>query len=217
MLRKALMILAIAGLAACDSTTGTGGGAPGFLAALSSPQNDAQSQARAAGAPMVWTALARGDVVVQGPRGYCVDPVTVEKRGNSGFAMIASCNILSDGATGPQVPALLVTVTVGPREDDVTVPSAETIAALAGGTLQQSETRDGSVFAQLAGGGKMLISDGEDRYWRAAFIQAEHLVSLAMYLPEGSNLAGSDGVDFLETVVEAIKNASREKSDESSS
>ncbi|SEF74161.1 hypothetical protein SAMN04488045_1006 [Thalassococcus halodurans] len=217
MLRKALMILAIAGLAACDSTTGTGGGAPGFLAALSSPQNDAQRQARAAGAPMVWTALARGDVVVQGPRGYCVDPVTVEKRGNSGFAMIASCNILSDGATGPRVPALLVTVTVGPREDEATVPSAETIAALAGGTLQQSETRDGSVFVQLAGGGKALISDGEDRYWRAAFIRAEHLVSLAMYLPEGSHLAGSDGADFLETVVEAIKNASREKSDESSS
>ena len=217
MLRFALMILAIAGLSACDSATGTGGGASGFLSALSSPENDAQRQARESGAPLVWTALARGDVVVQGPRGYCVDPVTVEKTGNSGFAMIASCNILSDGATGPLVPALLVTVTVGPREDDVTVPSAETIAALAGGTLQQSQTRDGTVFAQMADGGKALISDGEDRYWRAAFIQAEHLVSLAMYLPEGSNLAGSDGADFLETVVEAIKNASREKSDESSS
>ena len=216
-LRQSALITAVAGLTACGDLP-DGGPAQGFLAALGQSTSEEQEQAKASGAPLVWTALGRGDVIVKGPRGYCVDPLTVDKRaGGGGFAVIASCNILSKGATGPQVPAVLVSVTVGPKDRNATVPTAETIATLAGTTLQSEQSLDGVVLAQLAEGGATLIENGEDRYWRAAFVQSDRLVSLAMYLPEGSNLAGSDGAKLLASVVNEIQTASSEDLDQTDS
>ncbi|MBN9889950.1 dihydroxy-acid dehydratase [Pelagibaca abyssi] len=148
--------------------------------------------------------MARGEVVVAGPEGYCVDPVTLGNRPGRGFAVIASCHILSGGKTGNFVEPMMMTVTVGPRQDAVLLPAPSVLAVQAGQELIGGETRDGLVMAQLGGGGTDVLDDGDPRYWRGAFVQNGHLIGLALYAPQDSFLAGSDGAGMLRAVQQRI-------------
>ena len=111
---RALAVLAVFALAACD--VDENGNVRGFLpggetgsasgrGVLASPDREVE--------PVRRVALAGGSVVVSGPRGYCIDPETVETAETSGFAMIASCRIVA--GAGPEVAPVIVTVTVGSR------------------------------------------------------------------------------------------------------
>ena len=62
--------------------------------------------------------------------------------------------------------------------------------------------------AQMQRGGSTVLAGGDARYWRGAFLQGRRVISLALYAPEGSDLAGARGRDFLSDVREAIRNAS---------
>lgn len=151
-------------------------------------------------APLARAAIAGGDVVVAGPDGYCVDPTTLQSRAERGFAIIASCSILSNGRLGDAVPAMLVSVTVGPRGDTGDLPRPREIAAAADAPLLAGEALPGFVVAHLAQGGRALLPDGDDRYWRGAFVLGDRLVGLALYAPEGSTLAGQGGGEVLARV-----------------
>ncbi|MFC4730831.1 dihydroxy-acid dehydratase [Salipiger abyssi] len=154
--------------------------------------------------PLAQTEMARGEVVVAGPEGYCVDPVTLGNRPGRGFAVIASCHILSGGKTGNFVEPMMMTVTVGPRQQTVVPPAPSVLAVQAGQELVGGEVRDGLVMAQLGGGGTDVLDDGDPRYWRGAFVQNGHLIGLALYAPQGSFLAGPDGAGMLRAVQQRI-------------
>ena len=66
---RGIALLALVALASCEATTGR--------------------------PPLQQAALEEGAVVVGGPGGYCIDPVTLERRAGRGFAVLASCQILS--------------------------------------------------------------------------------------------------------------------------
>lgn len=152
--------------------------------------------------PLARTALADGAVVVAGAEGYCIDPVTLSRRKDRDFAVIASCNILSGGTTGRVVAPVMITVTVGTLDPTPTLPAPAMLAQEAGQTLVRGDTRNGLVVAQLAGGGSDLLEGGDPRYWRGAFVQNGHMVGLALYAPQGSVLAGPDGAAMLRAVHE---------------
>lgn len=215
--RKAVMAGVILALAGCSA-----GGVPdskpdaaakpaanGFLAGLFSGGAEAGQDAAAKPkpgkrpklpAPLARVAIAGGDVVVAGPDGYCVDPTTLQSRAERGFAMIASCNILSDGKVGDPVAPMLVSVTVGPRGDRGDLPGPRAIASAAGVPLLAAETADGFVAAQLGAGGDSVLSGGDPRYWRGAFDLNGRLIGLALYAPEGSSLARESGAAMLARV-----------------
>ncbi|SLN21405.1 hypothetical protein ROJ8625_00802 [Roseivivax jejudonensis] len=206
MRRVALLGLIVAALAGCEiSETGelrfappAGSAGSGGRGALSDPAGDAE--------PIRAVSLVGGDVVLAAPRGYCVDPVTVETDDDGAFAMLASCRILT--GSGPDVAPAVVTVTVGPRDEDATLPPPEALARLAGAPARAAATRGGLVTAQMQAGGSDVLSGGDPRYWRGAFRQGGRLVSLAVYAPDGSDLAASAGRRFLEQVRRAIETAS---------
>ncbi|ETX15755.1 dihydroxy-acid dehydratase [Roseivivax halodurans JCM 10272] len=205
--RRAFACLAMLALAACE--VDENGEVRGFLpggetgsasgrGALASPDRDAE--------PVRRVALAGGAVVVGGPRGYCVDPATVETNGTSGFAMIASCRIIA--GAGPEVAPVIVTVTVGAEEPAPLLPDPEALARLAGGPARAFPERGGLVTAQMQRGGSTVLAGGDERYWRGAFLQGQRIISLALYAPEGSELAGDRGLAFLGDVRDVIRSAS---------
>ncbi|WP_306133506.1 dihydroxy-acid dehydratase [Roseivivax marinus] len=197
----------IAALAGCEMDAN--GQARGFLSGFESPGTsggrDALSKPGDGPPPVPRAAVAGGAVVVAGPRGYCVDPVTVESDDDTGFAVLASCRILGGPGAGPNVAPALVTVTVGAPEPAPVLPTAETFARLSGGAARPGRSGGDLVVAQMQTGGERVLPNGDPRYWRGAFLVANRLVSLALYAPEGSSLAGDDGGQFLGSVRRAIR------------
>jgi hypothetical protein len=171
-----LVVLFAMGLAGCEGGPGADAPAKGLL---------------------VRKSFAGGDVVVAGPEGYCLDPATVAGTRERGFAVIASCQILSDGRVGNNVAPVIVTVTIGPREADAELPSAETMAQVAKSALLGQEEENGLVLAHLATGGDSVIDGGDPRYWRAAFLLNGRMVGLALYAPKGERMAGPEGAGLL--------------------
>ncbi|WP_099045517.1 dihydroxy-acid dehydratase [Pseudoponticoccus marisrubri] len=162
------------------------------------------------GPPPEQVRLVGGDVVVAGPPGYCIDRKTLESRAQRGFAMIASCHILSGGKRGTPVDPLLVSVAVGPNQGGDALPSPQTLAEEAGAQLIGGERREGFVTAHLGSGGDTLLEGGDARHWRAAFFQGTHIVVLGLYAPEDSALADRDGGALLARVRDRIRALSPE-------
>lgn len=154
--------------------------------------------------PLQQVSLAGGDVVVKAPDGYCIDPITADSRPQRGFAMIASCRILSGGAMGRPVSPMLTTVTVGAKAREDSLPSAAEIADGAALPLVGGVDAADFVAANLGQGGDVLLSGGDRKHWRAVFHEGGRLVGLALYAPEGSALTGGDGADMLRKVRASI-------------
>ncbi|WP_417741001.1 dihydroxy-acid dehydratase [Salipiger sp.] len=151
-------------------------------------------------APLPNAKLAGGEIVVAGPRGYCVDPVTLSRSASRSFAVLASCDILSGSEEGTFVEPMMVTITVGPRLQSPAIPAPEALAAEAGQPFVSGSARDGLATALLGDGGSEVLDNGDRRYWRGAFVENGHLIGLALYAPEGSRLVGRDGAEMLSRV-----------------
>ncbi|CUH79012.1 dihydroxy-acid dehydratase [Tropicibacter naphthalenivorans] len=168
----------------------------GFL----SPAGQAISPKAKKKPPLAKVSMARGDVVVAGPSGYCIDPQTVQSRPERGFALIASCFILSNGEAGRIVEPVLVSVTVGPRGEAADLPTPGALAQTAKAKLLGGDRSSGLVTAHLASGGDKILPGGDARYWRGAFLQNGRMVGLGLYAPKGSVMAGSEGATLLARV-----------------
>ena len=152
-------------------------------------------------------ALARGQIIVLGPDGYCIDPASLRTSGTNGFAAIASCNILSDGTIGPIVEPVLVTVTVNAYED--AAPGPDDLSIALGTKLLQSRKLGAVELGQLATGGESAFAGSDPRHWRGAFLIGGHLVGVTLYAPQGSPLVGVQGASFLNEVSSRIQTNSR--------
>ena len=105
-----------------------------------------------------------------GPRGFCVDPGTVERRSDGGFAVLASCNILSRGMAGPEISPALITVSVGPSAAAPARPDGDMLAELSEAPLLADRSRGAFTLVQLGAGGDRIFPGSAERYWRGAFL-----------------------------------------------
>jgi len=153
--------------------------------------------------------MANGDVVVVGPRGYCIDPKARKLRPGGGFALIAACETLTGGGAGPGVTPAVLTVTILPKSLRPSQPSAaELAAALAPAHVLAKEDGDGLSVVQLATGGEQFTPTSDLRHWRAAMVINGHLVTLAVYGSKGSAVAGQKGMVLILELAEALRDAS---------
>ncbi|MFP7672036.1 dihydroxy-acid dehydratase [Marivita sp. S0852] len=178
-------------LAGCDATGSTGG--LSFLESAASPPVKAAETAR----------LARGQVVVSGPDGYCIDTTTLRQSSRGGFAAIASCNILSGGQTGPIVEPVLVTVTVD--RTSVEAPTLVDLASALGTELSHSRELSAVTAGQMASGGETAFQGSDPRHWRGMFVLGDRIIGLALYAPQDSPFVGNQGAAFLNTVSSRIR------------
>ncbi|MFW2544567.1 dihydroxy-acid dehydratase [Primorskyibacter sp. 2E107] len=164
-------------------------------------------------APLTRAVLADGTVTVSGPEGYCIDPRTLSRGAARNFALIASCQALSEGASGFWVEPVLVTVTVGRAGAGSDLPSAEGFAQTEGARLLASGTTGGLLTANLDRGGEDRLDGGDPRHWRGAFVLNGRLVMLALYAPQGSEYAAARGGRMLSQVKDQITALSAARTD----
>ncbi|EAQ24029.1 hypothetical protein [Roseovarius sp. 217] len=151
------------------------------------------------------------EVVVTGPRGYCVDGASLRRGASGSFALIASCESLT-GTAGVYVEPAILTVSVLPRTGPVQQPDAQTMArALAPAEVRRAEDRDGISLVQVMQGGQEVLPGGDPVHWRAGMVINGHLVGLAIYGPAGSVVTGPAGREMLRDLGEALRGASPEQ------
>lgn len=192
-LRAALVAALALPLAACLD----GGGAFGLAAKSGSKAPEARRSAT----------FFRGNFIVTGPPGYCIDPKSVQRKAASGFALLASCGHLSATPTG-YVPAAVITVSVLPRDARARMPSAARLAAPWAdvGVAQQIDA-EGIALIQVEKGGDSLLPAGDPRHWRGAMLINGHLIGLAVYGDAGANVAGDAGQVLLMNTAKAMQAA----------
>lgn len=149
-----------------------------------------------------------GDVVVTGPRGYCVDAASVRRGASGSFALMASC--VSLGQTGGVYadPAVM-TVSVLARAASTQKPDAQAMArALAPAKVRVAQDDEGLALVQVMQGGDAALPGGDPVHWRAGLVINGHLVGLAVYGPAGQGVSGSDGQALLQALARAMRAAS---------
>jgi len=156
------------------------------------------------GAPLRQVSFFGGDVVVAGPRGYCIDPDSVRRGAGGGFALLTSCFRMS--GQGDPVAPVVMTVSVSPRRLPASQPSAAELTAVHA-PARQLEGRDGDgiTLVHLDRGGDAALPGGDPRHWRAAMVINNHLLGLALYAPEGQDAAGSGGQAILLQLAETLR------------
>ncbi|NIZ11146.1 hypothetical protein [Pseudooceanicola sp. HF7] len=197
-LKGAAAGLVLAALAGC--APGGSEGSMGFLSSTGRPTGTAVTAAK----------LVEGDVVVRGPSGYCVERGSVRSRNDTGFAMLARCDLLG-GISGSPVALGVLTVTVTPYAE-ADLPAARDLARGfgPGKVLGVAQSRDVRLL-HMASGGDEMVGTADPKQWRGAFLLNGYLVSMAAYGPADGALAGDGGSRVLVRLAEAIRKASPDK------
>jgi hypothetical protein len=174
-----LFALILVGVTACGAIQPEDGpDARGFLAAATPVKSH----------PLVKRhSFAGGDVIVVAPEDYCIDPDTVKSRG---FAVVASCDILSNGSSGTFVEPVLMTVTVGPNGSGMALPKAQDLAQALQARLLSERRQEGLMLVQLEQRNDTVLEDMASSHWRGVFSHGNRMIGLALYAPSSSDALG---------------------------
>jgi len=146
--------------------------------------------------------LARGQVRVAAPDGYCIDPRSLRTR----FALLGRCDTL--GVRGFYNDRDLAIITASTLTVDAGTASPDAAALSAQGEVIRTEERGGLPLVQLRDGDTRI--DGvSDTYWRTAIVLNDQLVSFVLYAPPDSPALGRDGARLLERAILATRQATR--------
>ena len=168
-------------------------------------------------------ALVGGDVMAVGPPGYCVD--VVASNVSNGFAVMASCTLISDIPESPVIDGL-VTVQLG-APGSAAITGAETalerlLRTDDGARLLSSEgraqtvtldavvTRPGVVTVHFADSGSPVVYGVETLEWRAFLDLGDRLTTVAVRGFERAPLSRDEGLVLLEGAVAALRAANPE-------
>ncbi len=137
--------------------------------------------------------VAQNDVVIAGPKGYCVDPRATRESGAGAFVLLAGCAALDRGEPDARQAVLTASVSPeglpgrspGPAELERFFRSSEGRAALAQDGRAESlalgrvESRGGVLFLRLKDASQGRPDDLGDDSWRAVFALNDRIVSLS--------------------------------------
>lgn len=206
--RRAGLVTALAlGVGACDALN------PLPILGLDAPANT--------GVPVY--ALLDGAVNVQGPEGFCVD--TAISRPERGFAVLATCGLISDIATVPAIEGL-ITVQIGAEGSAVVTGSEETMRDLLGSgpgvqllatngrpdsiTIDRIDTRPGLVVVHFTDTAAPVVPGLEQLEWRAFLDLDGRLATIAVRGFARSPLRVDSGLLLLDQAVYALQAANRD-------
>ena len=113
-----------------------------------------------------------------------------------------------EGSVSRVTPAV-ITVSVLPFDAKAEQPSAQDMRrSLAPSKALDLIDGDGISLIHLADGGDEGVPGGDARYWRASLLVNGHVVGLAAYGSQGSDVAGRGGRNLLIDMAEHIREAS---------
>jgi hypothetical protein len=173
-------------------------------------------------APIKAVRVSGNDVIIVGPRGYCIDPSSSRDRTAGAFVMLGSCATLKGAGAGPGKPAVL-TALVSPLSDPPLLPDPAQLerffrsdagrAALAHDGRAESVTllsigADGNVlFVKLRDRSADRPADLSDVSWRAVFVVRDRLVALSVAGHDDLPVADTDMRRTLDRFVGAVQRA----------
>jgi hypothetical protein len=143
--------------------------------------------------------FAKGNVTLVAPRGYCIDSTTLRQNASGGFALLPRCNFLQGSSWFGRNKAAVITATIG-KTNEAAAPSTADLARTAeGAKLLYYDDKGLLPLVRLQWQGHSVTgsSGASADHWRGAFVLNDHLVVLALYAPEGSELLGRPGADLL--------------------
>ena len=197
MVRLALLVLTIFGLAACNGA---------FPASTARPVES--------------LAVSGGAVTVAGPPDYCVDAAT--SRSADGFAILAPCATLGSGNATP-IRNAVISVQVGEPGSAVVEGAESAMVSLFGtpaGAELLSRTGDPGLIAireaGLSSGVVIVVYDDRNpvpidgtqtREWRGFFDLGDRLVTISLRGLASSPLSSGSGTTLLRQAVEAVRAA----------
>ncbi|MCG7625763.1 hypothetical protein [Epibacterium sp. Ofav1-8] len=154
-----------------------------------------------------------GQLILAAPSGFCFDAQMEKHTATGGFALLADCARLSTFGRFRGAEGAMLTATVGAVAANTPAPSAEALRAAfttSRRTARVLETRSDRDLPLVK-----LHMDGHSAegasgtHWRGAFVVHGHLVSVALYAPDGSTYLGEKGARLIREFVRASRNATR--------
>jgi hypothetical protein len=209
-----LLILCVAGLAAC------GGGR------LGGGTSQARGQDQASGSVSKTLTVAGRQIVIQGPPGYCIDETATEAGYDTAFVMLGDCAVVAPGARAPRPDkrALLTASVSGATEGGAGVADSlismdrffrsETgRTALSRSsdpeTVEILETfqSDGAFYLRASDTSQADVPGLGDEYWRVFFDVDDQIVSVSVVSFRDAPLGAEEGLETATQFTGAILTA----------
>lgn len=153
--------------------------------------------------------LGKGDIILEGPRGWCIEPSSLNSRRGSNFASLAGCHALTEGRVGSPVPYGILTVAVSAPRPAGDVDISEALAqAVAGERILSTSRVDGVALVHIAPTRATTETGLGDPQWRGVFVQGRRVVALAAYGPQDGAIAQGEGGTLLIALANRIRELS---------
>jgi len=197
--------IALAALTILSGCVGTGGG---FALPKSAPE-----QIR----------VANREVLIAGPKGFCVDPTETRDTGDSAFVLLGSCAAIANSRSKPhpKVPAIL-TATVSRKSTNPPITGsmpalADFFTSKAGraalsrdgnaDTVEVVKTldRDGVFYIRARDSSSDILAGATDEYWRALFDVNGRIVSASVFGLREHPIASVKGFEVLQGFTNRIR------------
>ncbi len=143
------------------------------------PGGRSQTQTQPAATAVRSAELLQGRIGIETPAGYCVDTSSLRNHPRAGFVLIAGCDGLMGLPAGTLVkPAILTVSALVPRDGGADVQ--DMLRALEPEDVLSQSAQDGLLLVEVSS--PDLVPDGgAPHHWRAAMVQNEALLTLAVY------------------------------------
>jgi hypothetical protein len=154
--------------------------------------------------------FAEGKVTLVAPSGHCIDTTMLRQETDGGFALLPRCNLLHGAQLFGRNRAAVITATIGPAQGSDAPSTADLARTATGSKLVYYDDKGLLPLVRLhwPGHSAMRGSGASDEHWRGAFVVNDHLVVLALYAPEGSDLLGPAGARLLTDMTRRSQKAS---------
>mgnify|MGYP001627825232 CR=1 FL=1 len=152
--------------------------------------------------------FARGGIVLVPPKGFCIDRSGIRRTGSDGFAMMARCDAFGvRGFFGNRSPAV-ITATIGAQPEGAPVPAVADLTRLAGAENVREQRSDLLLPLVRLEGAAGALPGAAPVHWRGALVLDGHLLSVALYAPEGSAGLEDQGAMLLNDLARRTLDAS---------
>lgn len=175
-----------------------------------------------------------GDVVVTGPKGFCIDPRATQNGDGVYFALLGSCASLSNSASHgrPTRPAVL-SISLGQQGGVRVSETADALAALLGSpegrsllatdgspegvSVLSSEVVEGTVLVHASDPGLTRTRNLEPDYWRGLFDLKGRIATVSVFNLPGRAISEAAARGLIADMINALRiaNASEPQQAES--
>ncbi len=149
-------------------------------------------------------ALSGGRILAKAPASFCIDTST---RATKNFVMMVNCDVLSVQATTAPKARSILTVSTSPE-----LPSSTQVIDLTsslGDGSKESRRVPGLIFRKISNQAASRLPGAAATHWRGLLQVNRHVVSFAVYGPEGGTVLGAKGQRLLEDLAHQTLNASQ--------